>query len=196
MRRAFVAAAVLCTVAACDSGVDTSPIENPVPAGPTGSSRPGASLPPPTGKYAGLAAECPDLTGAEAKELGSGGPGRRTDEYVEAGQIVVPDCDWGSTDGTGVKISARMSIYPVQQAADAQWQVLRTGLTPDNAVPGLGLEAFAAPGVGNMTVQVLANNVVATVKVVPPRADAAPAELEKLRAPAIAVTRDVLDDLR
>ena len=81
MRRVLLvpvaAAAVLAAAVACGNGVDTSPIENPITGGPApASARPDVSLPPATGMWTGLAAECPDLTGAEAGRLGASGPGR------------------------------------------------------------------------------------------------------------------------
>lgn len=195
MRRtvAAVALLVLATTTACGNDVDIQPLDNPV-TGPVPSGAPPASLPAPTGTWAGLAAKCPALTSAGAVQLGVSGEGRPTKEYVELGHIVIPDCEWGSTDAQGHSVTARMSIYQAQAAADAQWQALRTGAT--DKVDGLGREAFASAEPDAMSVRVLSNNVVAVVRVRPPAASASPDRIAQLRDATVAITKDVLDDLR
>jgi hypothetical protein len=190
-RGLLAAAAVALTVAGCGNDVDTGPVDNPV----TGSAPAPAStagLPPATGKWAGLAAKCPELTGPVAAQLGLSGAGRPTAEYGEFGGIVHADCTWTSAGDQGYTATARVSVYQRQEGADAQWQVLRTGHT--DPVAGLGREAFASAELGGMTVRVLSDNAVAVVRL-RPSASAAPG-LGKLRDPAVALTEDVLDDLQ
>ncbi|GGQ65111.1 hypothetical protein [Couchioplanes azureus] len=201
VRGVLAAAALVLSAAGCGTGVDTSPVENPVtgsapaPAATAGlPSAPTAGLPPPTGKWAGLTAKCPALTGPVATRLGVAGAGRPTDEYGDFGDIVRADCAWGSTDGKGTAATARISIYQRQEGADAEWSALRTGQT--DPVAGLGREAFASREPDGMTVRVLSNNAVAIVRLRPPAPPASADSLAELRDPAVALTKDVLDDLR
>ncbi|OJF10313.1 hypothetical protein [Couchioplanes caeruleus] len=194
MRRGIpAAAAVVMTVAGCGGGVDVSPVENPI-TGSVPAAAPTASLPPMTGRWAGLTAKCPALTGPVATRFGLAGAGRPTDEYNDFGDIVHADCAWGSTDSQGYAATARISIYQRQEGADAQWQALRTGQT--DPVAGLGREAFASTEPDGMAVRVLSNNAVAVVRLRPPASSASADGPGKLRDPAITLTKDVLDDLR
>jgi hypothetical protein len=191
MRSGLLAAAVVAmTVAGCGDDIDTGPVENPI-TGSAPAPAPAAGLPPATGKWTGLTAKCPALTGPVAARLGLSGAGRPTDEYGEFGDIVRADCAWRSTGEQGYTATARLSIYQRQEGADAEWQALRTGRT--DPVAGIGREAFASPEPDGMTVRVLSDNAVATVRLRPTDPSAS---LDRLREPAIAVAKDVLDDLR
>jgi hypothetical protein len=191
LRAGLVVVAVLAATAACSSP-DIAPIPNPgssVSASPV----PDRSLPPVTGRWAGLARKCPDLTSGAARTLGVAGEGRPTADYVENGpNLVVADCQWGSTDDHGVSVAMRMTINQVQAAADAQWQTLSAGSTDRITV---GDEAFISTDGTSVRVIVRSDNVVATVRIIPPSASASPDRLEQLRQSAAEITSDMLDAL-
>jgi hypothetical protein len=194
MRRGILAAAAAAmAVAGCGTDVNPGTAETPITRSASAAA-PSAGLPPATGKWAGLTAKCPDLTSSEAAQLGLSGAGRPTGEYGDFGDIVRADCAWSSTGDQRYAAIVRVSIYQRQEAADAEWQALRTGQT--RPVPGLGREAFAAVQPGGMTVRVLSNNAVATVRLRPLASSTAPESLEQLRDPTIAIAKNVLDDLR
>lgn len=182
MRRAWPAPILLLAVLAGCTDVDTSPIDSGVPAAsPTGSARP---LPSAGGHWKGFASQCPELTSAAAKDLGVSGAGSPTDEYSTSETVTQADCHWGSSDGHGNAVDARVSIWANQKAADAQWQVLSTGQTTPLAV---GDEGFIADEAGAVVVRTRSANAVATVRLSTPadKADTAASE----------ITNDVLDDL-
>jgi hypothetical protein len=191
LRTGLLAVAVL---AAATAGC-SSPKVTPIPTtGFSESPAPGRSLPAATGKWSGLATKCPDLTSAAARTLGVAGEGQPTADYVDNGpNLIAADCRWGSTDDHGVSVTLRMTIYRAQEPADAQWQVLSAGSTDKIAV---GDEAFV--GNDGKAVRVIArsNNVVATVRIIPPTASASPARLTDLTKSAAEITGDMLDDLR
>jgi hypothetical protein len=188
----MVALVLAASVAGC-SDPDTSPIPNTLPT-PDASSVADRSLPPATGKWAGLATKCPNLTSAAARTLGVAGPGRPTADYVTNGADVTADCRWGSDDGQGVSVTMRMSIYQAHAAADAAWQVLSAGQT--EKLSGVGQEAFTSLEQTGVAVRVRSDNAVATVRIVAPAGSASPDRLQELRQSAGEITADVLDDLR
>jgi hypothetical protein len=187
MRPAWPVPVLLLAVLAGCSDVDTSPIDSGVPtASSTGSARP---LPSAGGHWKGFASQCPELTGAAAKELGVAGPGSPTDQYSTSDTVTQADCHWGSSDGGGDAVNARISIWARPEAADAQWRTLSTGQgTPLD----VGDEGFVADEPGAVVVRTRSGNAVATVRLVPSKAhpDTGP-----LRPAAGDITNDVLDDL-
>jgi hypothetical protein len=191
-RRALPALILVALLAGC-SQPDTSPIPNTLPT-PDASSSPDRSLPPAKGKWAGLGAKCPKLESAAARALGVTGEGRPTPEYITNGAGVTADCRWGSDDGHGMAVKLRMSIYPSQTGADAQWRVLSAGKT--EKLSGVGDEAFSSLEPSDVAVWVRSNNVVATVRIVPPSASASHDRLQQQRPAAGEITSDMLDDLR
>ncbi|GAA4603711.1 hypothetical protein GCM10023107_65180 [Actinoplanes octamycinicus] len=182
-----VTAAVL-VLAGC-SGPDAVPADpaasGSVAGGPQGS--------PSAGRHwKGLAAQCPELTGDAAKDLGVGGAGVPGDGYQTNQLFTRAACRWGGADGTGNAVEADVGIYPGkngQVGADAAWQVLK-GFS-GTPVP-VGDEALLNDELGAVVVRVRSGNVVATVRLIPPSRGTDPAPLRKS---AVAVTGDVLDDL-
>ncbi len=186
-----VALTALALTAACDPQVD--PVRNPLPA-PTGSSATASSASAPGVLWTGLSGRCPRLAGPAAASVNATGEGRPTDAYRSDGPITTVDCAWGSTDGQGIAVAVRMTIYPAQAAADAAWQVLAAGQT--DRLPGVGDEAFTAAEPPAVAVRARSRNAVATVRVVAPAAEATPDRLAQLRPATGEITADVLDDLR
>jgi hypothetical protein len=187
MRRAWPAPVLLLAVLAGCTDVDTSPIDSGVPAGSsTASAR---SLPPAGGHWKGFKSQCAELTSAAAKDLGVSGAGSPTDEYSANETVTQADCHWGSSDGHGNAVDARVSIWANQEAADAQWQTLSTGQTTPLAV---GDQGFIADEAGAVVVRTRSGNAVATVRLIAPtgKPDTAP-----LRQAAPEITNDILDDL-
>jgi hypothetical protein len=193
LRTGLVMAAVLAAATAACSSPTVTPIPTPGFGG-SASPVPGRSLPAASGKWAGLATKCPDLTSAAARTLGVAGEGQPTANYVANGpNLVAADCRWGSTDDHGVSVAMRMTIYKEQEPADAQWRVLSAGSTDKI---GVGDEAFVDNDGKAVRVIVRSNNVVATVRIIPPSASASPDRLTQLAQPAAEITGDMLDDLR
>jgi hypothetical protein len=173
---------------------DTTPKNN------SASSSADDSSPAAKGKWNGLGDKCPRLDSAAARGLGVAGAGRPTPDYVTTGPYLIADCRWGADDGRGVALTMRMSIYQVQPAADAQWQVLTAGAK--EPLSGVGDKAFTALEPEGVRVRVLSSNVVATVRVLVPAPSGADAKaagdrrLREVQQVAAELTRDVLDDLR
>ncbi|MCU7725753.1 hypothetical protein ODJ79_18645 [Actinoplanes sp. KI2] len=187
MRRAWPVLAVPAFVLAGCTNVDTSPIDSGIPnASSSASQRP---LPSPGGHWKGFASQCPKLTSAAAKDLGVAGPGAPTDEYSTSAVVTQADCHWGSSDGHGNAVDARVSIWASQEAADAQWQTLSTGQSTPLDV---GDQGFIAEEPDAVVVRTISGNAVATVRLKPPtgKPDTTP-----LHQAASEITNDVLDDL-
>jgi hypothetical protein len=187
MRRAWLAPVLLVAVLGGCSDVDTSPIDSGVPtASSTASARP---LPSAGRHWKGFSAQCAELTDAAAKELGVAGPGAPTDEYSTSDTVTQADCHWGSSDGHGNAVDARVSIWARQEAADAQWQTLSAGQTTPLDV---GDEGFIADEPGAVVVRTRSANAVATIRLVAPTARP---DTAALRPVASEITGDILDDL-
>ncbi|MGK5440416.1 hypothetical protein ACSNN7_01090 [Micromonospora sp. URMC 105] len=192
VRRTALPLTALIVLAAGCTEPDTSPLPNTLPTTTVApsSDRP---LPPATGTWTRLAEKCPQLTNQAASGLGVGGQGRPTPDYRSTATIITADCQWGSTDGTGASVTARLVIYPAQPAADAAWQALTAGRTQPTT--GVGDEAFVTIEPPAVAVRARSNNAVATIRLLSPSATTAN-ELGELEPAAVTITRDVLDDLR
>lgn len=173
------------TLTGC-AGLDPAPIDSGIP----DASRSAAtgSLSPPGGHWKGLRSKCPQLTGGAAEQIGAGGDGTPTDQYATNPTVMNADCHWGSTDGRGTAVTARISIWARQEAADAQWRTLSTGRI--NRIQ-VGDEGFVADEDGAVVVRTRSGNAVATVRLA--AADAS--GKAQLSEAAREVTGDVLDDL-
>ena len=181
---------VVATILAACTGVDTSPIDSGIR---SASASPTArALPPPGRQWKGLAAKCPRLTSDVARQFGVGGDGAPTDEYATNSTVTIADCRWGATDGHGTAVTARISIWARQEAADAQWQTVSTGQSTRLQV---GDEGFIADADAAVVVRTRSGNAVATVRLVAERDPATAKTLSRLRQVASEVTNDVLDDL-
>jgi hypothetical protein len=192
VKRALLASGLLAaaSVLAGCSNVDTSPIDSGIPNGSAPASA--RSLRTASRHWTGLPAKCPRLTSAAAKQLGVAGDGAPTDEYTASTTVTNADCHWGSSDGHGTAVTARVSIWARQEAADAQWATLSTGQTTRLQV---GDEGFIADDAQAVVVRTRSGNAVATVRLTP-AGDATTADpLPKLRQAASEITNDVLDDL-
>jgi hypothetical protein len=86
--------ALMAALTGCSSP-DIPPVDSGVP---TSSALPSRSLPPVTGKWAGLKDECPQLTGEAAGKLFVSGPGEPTDEWRQLPEATEADCHWGAED--------------------------------------------------------------------------------------------------
>jgi hypothetical protein len=170
---------------------DTSPLPDTLPSTTASAGRP---LPPADGSWTGLSTGCPDLRSPAAGTINATGAGRPAADHRTEGSPVTADCEWGSTDGKGVLIRMRLTIYPAQAAADAAWRVLSAGQTEE--LPGVGDEAFLATEPPEVITRVRSRNVTATVRLVVPAGSATPERLRDLRPAAGEITADVLDDLR
>ena len=187
MRRWLAVSAVLAAALTGCTNVDASPIGTGIsPASAPASEQP---LPPAGQHWKGLRAKCPELTSGAAQKLGAAGAGAPTDEYATGAVVTDADCHWGSSDGHGTAVDARVSIWSRQEAADAQWRTLSSGQTTPLRVGDVGLIADEAEAV---VVRARSGNAVATVRLIPPtdRPDTGP-----LRQVAAEITDDVLDDL-
>jgi hypothetical protein len=177
---------LLAVLAGCND-VDTSPIDSSIPTGSAAAStRP---LPSPSAHWKGLTSQCPALTSTAAKELSVYGTGAPTDEYSTSATVTQADCHWGSSDGHGNAVNARVSIWASQQAADAQWQILSTG---QNSPLDVGDQGFITEEPDAVTVRTISGNAVATVHLLPPTDTP---DTAQLRQAASDITNDVLDDL-
>lgn len=167
--------------------VNTSPIDSGIPI----PSRSAAtrSLPPPSGHWKGLGSKCPQLTSPAAQRIGSDGAGAPTDQYTTSTTVTNADCHWGSTDGRGTAVNARISIWARQEAADAQWQTLSTGQINRIQVGDTG---FVTREGDAIVVRTRSGNAVATGRLVAASEASDRAELSKA---AGEVAEDVLDDL-
>jgi hypothetical protein len=165
--------------------------ELPAPDSPT--TEPPASAAPI--RWTGLAARCPELTSAAARELGVDGIGRPTPDHHTSGPaLLVADCAWESGDRPATTVAVRISIHRTQPAASAQWQVVSAG--QDRRIPAAGPDAFSAVEVPALVIRIRSHNAVATVRLVVPEEEASEGRFEDLRPAAAEITRDVLDDLR
>jgi hypothetical protein len=170
---------------------DTSPVPNTLPTTTTSA---GGSPPPAGGTWTGLTTKCPTLTGLGARMINATGEGRPTAEYRTDGPLVTADCEWGSTDGKGVLVRMRMTIYPAGPAADAAWRVLSAGQT--EKISKVGDEAFLATEPPEVVTRARSRNVTAIVRLVVPAGSATPDRLHNLRPVSAEITAEVLDDLR
>lgn len=204
--RALLAAATVaagCVAAGCTEA-DTSPVDGSLPSAsaevPTASAAvPTVTTPstqasrhsrPPVGRHwSGLAAKCPRLTGAAARGLGVSGDGSPTGQYATSAAVTNADCRWGSSDGRGNAVTARISIWENLEAADAQWATLSAGQSTPLDV---GDEGFIADEPGAVVVRTHAGNAVATIRLVPATGTTG---TDALRQAAPEITNDVLDDL-
>ena len=173
----LAAAAVL---AGC-SDVGTSPIDSGIPDAST--SVAARSLPPPGVHWKGLRSKCPQLTSGAARQLGAAGDGTPTDRWATSSIVTNADCRWGSTDGRGTAVTARINIWVRQEAADAQWQTLRTGQADRIEA---GDEGFVTDEGSAVVVRTRSGNAVAVV-----RLDGVADASDK----AGEIADDVLDDL-
>jgi hypothetical protein len=183
----------LLVTAACDAP-DTPPVPDtlPAPASSAAAATPGPSAA--GALWTGLAGRCPELTGPAAAAVNATGEGRPTENHRVDGPLTTADCAWGSTDGQGIAVALRMTIYPAQPAADAAWQVLSAGQA--DRLPGVGDEAFTAVEPPAVAVRARSRNAVATVRLIVPSGEATPGRLRQLRPSAGEIAADVLDDLR
>jgi hypothetical protein len=186
---AILVAPVLLLVG-CDDP-DASPLPNTLPTTTASAERP---VPPAGDSWTGLGTKCPTLQSPAAGTINATGEGRPTADHRTEGSPATADCQWGSTDGQGVLVGMRMTIYPTQPAADAAWRVLSAGQTEKLA--GVGDEAFIATEPPEVITRVRSRNVTATVRPVVPAGSATPDRLQDLRPAAGEITADVLDDLR
>jgi hypothetical protein len=182
-----------CTASA---SADSPTLDPPAALNPPAFDRAGPDRPasaPPI-RWTRLAASCPELTGAAARDLGVDGMGRPTpDHHTRGSALVVADCEWG-TGRHGTTVAVRMSIHRTAAAASAQWRVLSAG--QDRRIPAAGPDAFSAVEVPALVIRIRSHNAVATVRVAVPEQEATEGRFEDLRPAAAAITRDVLDDLR
>lgn len=179
----FAAATVL---VGC-SDVDTSPIDSGIPDASNATA--GRSLPTPGGHWRGFRSKCPQLTSDAAEQVGADGPGTPTDQDATSTTVTNADCRWGSTDGRGIAVNARISIWARQEAADAQWRTLSSGQTQPIRV---GDEGFVTDEGDSIVVRTRFGNAVATVRLV---AAADAPDKVRLSESAGEIAEDVLDDL-
>ncbi len=189
MRGVVVASGMLAAVAvlAGCSEVDTSPIDSGIP--DASSSAATRSLPTPGGHWKGFGSKCPQLTSGAAGQVGADNPGTPTDQYATSAAVTNADCHWGSTDGRGGAVNARISVWARQEAADAQWQTLSAGQTQPIQV---GDEGFVIDEGDAVVVRTRSGNAVAVVRIV---AAADAPDKTRPREAACEITEDVLDDL-
>ncbi|MEV4637392.1 hypothetical protein AB0J80_08580 [Actinoplanes sp. NPDC049548] len=164
---------------------DTSPIESGIP----NPSRSAVirSLPAPGGHWKGLRSKCPQLTSSAARRIGAGGAGTPTDDYAATSIVTNADCQWGSTDGRGAAVNARINIWARQEAADAEWRTLSTDQTESIQVGDVGFVMDEGRGI---VVRTRWGNAVATVRLV-----AADETGRTQLSDAGDIADDVLDDL-
>lgn len=173
------------------SSPDVAPVDSGVP---TSSILPSRSLPPVTGKWAGLKEKCPQLTGEAAGKLFVSGPGAPTDEWRQLPEVTEADCHWGAEGSNSV--DAKVEIWSKQAAADAGWQIIASTMTEPLPV---GQQGFVSETPFTAVVAYArTNNVLVTVRILPPGATTKPVTqqaLDKVRPYAKSITEDVLDDL-
>lgn len=144
----------------------------------------------PAAVYSGVGGDCPDLTGAAAREMGVAGPGEPTD--LAAGTVI--DCVWPARSPGFLRIALRMTVHPTTDLAITEWRL--TSIGQERRMRFVGDEAFSAVEMPALVVRARQGSAVATIRFAVPEEMAQEELFEDLRPAFTEISQDALDDLR
>jgi hypothetical protein len=195
MRRSRRGALLIVAVTALSACSGTSTAPKTGSGASVAASRPQTSTSGTRHVWKGVTSACPNLRSGQARQLGVGGTGTPNPGAQQIPWAIISDCHWGSTDGHAVSLEVEMLVWQRQAAADASWDLMRTGQTQPVQAGDEAFIADMADEFDGVVVRARSGNALATVRLALPPGTVTPARWAQLRAAAPAITRDVFDDL-